>query len=51
MTITNISVLNDIAKNALRHKTVFTNKVTAYHEFQRDALIELLKKRIYMIAM
>lgn len=44
MKITNIDVLNDLAKNALRHKTAFVNRVTTYREFQRNALIELLKK-------
>ena len=42
--MTNIDILNDLAKDALRHKTAFVNKVTAYRDFQHNALIELLKK-------
>ena len=42
MKITNVSTLNDLAKSMLRHKTVLANKIAAYRDFQRDALIQFL---------
>ena len=42
MKITNIDILNDIAKNALRRKTVFVNQIARYRTHHHNMLVQLL---------
>ena len=42
MKITNVDVLNYIAKNALRRKTVFVNQIARYRTHHRNMLMQLL---------